>query len=221
MPLFNKYTPMKEGILKDAIAHYLQKENLNMQGIFIIDGSKRSTKTNAFLTGFWKFKRIVFFDTLIQNHTKEEILSILGHEVGHYKLHHITKNLALSFISTAVMLSVFALLINRTWVYTAFMLSNYSLYAGLIFINILYMPINLIMNIIGNYLSRKYEYQADLYSIKTYKNADSMIHGLKKLSVDNLSNLTPHKFKVFLNYTHPTIINRIQAIQKEVKKYKE
>jgi STE24 endopeptidase len=213
MPLFNKYTEIEDGQLKEAIQKYVKKEHIEMKGIFIIDGSKRSTKTNAFFTGFGKFKKIVLLDTLLNRHTIDEIISILAHEIGHYKLKHILKNICFSFSVTAITLFIFSFLIMKPCVYKAFLMNKHYIYAGLIFISILYEPMSLIVGIIENYFSRKYEYQADLYAISTCHNTDSMLKALKKLSVDNLSNLSPHKLKVFLTYSHPPIIERINAIK--------
>ncbi|MDR0915335.1 MAG: M48 family metallopeptidase [Endomicrobium sp.] len=218
MPLFNKYTAIKDGQIKESIKKYIDKEHIEMKGIFIIDGSKRSTKTNAFLTGFGKFRRIVLLDTLLKKHTVDEIISILAHEIGHYKLNHILKNIFTSFVITGMILFLASFLIMKPWIYKAFLMNKQYIYAGLIFISILYEPISVVIEIIENYLSRKYEYQADLYSIHTCHNTASMIQALKKLSVDNLTNLSPHKLKVFLNYSHPPIMERISAIQRYNKK---
>jgi STE24 endopeptidase len=213
MPLFNKYTPLEEGELKKSIEEYAKREKFKMKGVFRIDGSKRSTKSNAFLAGFGMFRKIVLFDTLIQKHTVNELTSVLAHEVGHFKLGHIVKHMAFSLISTGMMLFVFSLFMNKAWLYTAFYMHVHPIYAGIIFFRILYAPIFLLTRIISNYFSRKYEHQADAYSIKTYKNPEAMVNALRKLSVDNLSNLYPHKLKILLEYSHPPILKRIKAIK--------
>jgi STE24 endopeptidase len=213
MPLFNKYTPLEEGELKKTIEEYAKKEKFKMKGVFKIDGSKRSTKSNAFLAGFGMFRRIVLFDTLIQKHTVNELVSVLAHEVGHFKLGHIVKHMAFSLISTGMMLFVFSLFMNKAWLYAAFYMYVQPVYAGIIFFKILYAPIFLLTRIVSNYFSRKYEHQADAYSVKTYKNPEAMVNALKKLSVDNLSNLYPHKLKILLEYSHPPILRRIKAIK--------
>lgn len=214
MPLFNKYTPIEDGDLKTSVEEYAKKENFKMKGLFKMDNSKRSTKSNAFFTGFGKSRRIVLFDTLIKNHTVEELTSVLAHEMGHFKLGHIIKRMIFSFVSTGVMLFIFSLFINETWLYNAFLMQTQPVYAGIIFFAFLYTPISLLLSIISSYFSRKHEYEADAYAITTYKHPDAMINALKKLSVDNLSNLYPHKLKVFLEYSHPPTSERINAINK-------
>ncbi|OEG69956.1 peptidase M48 [Candidatus Endomicrobiellum trichonymphae] len=212
MPLFNKYTPLEDGELKNSIEEYAKKENFKMKGLFKIDGSKRSTKSNAFFTGFGKFRRIVLFDTLIQKHTVDELTSILAHEMGHFKLGHIVKHIIFSFVLSGIMLFVFSLLIDKAWLYNAFFMRTQPVYAGIIFFSFLYAPVSLIISPISSYFSRKHEYEADSYAVTTYRNPQAMINALKKLSVDNMSNLYPHKFKVFLEYSHPPVLERIKAI---------
>ncbi|GMO67635.1 MAG: M48 family metallopeptidase [Endomicrobiia bacterium] len=214
MPLFNKYTPLENGELKDSIEKYAKKENFKMKGLFKMDGSKRSTKSNAFFTGIGKFRRIVLFDTLIQKHSVDELTSILAHEMGHFKLGHILKHMISSFISILIMLFILSFFINEIWLYDAFLMNTQPIHAGIIFFSFLYEPISLIISTISSYFSRKHEYEADAYAVKTYGKPEAMINALKKLSVDNLSNLYPHKFKVFLEYSHPPVLERIKAINK-------
>lgn len=212
MPLFNKYTPLEDGQLKTSIEDYAKKENFKMKGLFKMDNSKRSNKSNAFFTGFGKYRRIVLFDTLIQKHTVEELTSILAHEMGHFKLGHIIKHMIFSFVFTGLMLYILSVFINKSWLYKAFLLNSQPIYAGMIFFAFLYSPISLILSVISSYFSRKHEFEADAYAVTTYKHSEDMINALKKLSVDNLSNLYPHKFKVFLEYSHPPVLDRIKAI---------
>ncbi|MDR0977571.1 MAG: M48 family metallopeptidase [Endomicrobium sp.] len=213
MPLFNKYTPLEDGTLKKSIEEYALKENFKMQGLFKMDNSRRSTKSNAFFTGFGRFRRIVLFDTLIQNHTVEELTSILAHEMGHFKLGHMLKQIFFSIGSTGITLFILSLSINGYWLYKAFLMDSYPTYAGIILFTFVYAPIQFIISIIANYFSRKHEYEADAYAVTTYNHPQDMINALKKLSVNNLSNLYPHKFKVFLEYSHPPILDRIRAIR--------
>ncbi|MDR2437138.1 MAG: M48 family metallopeptidase [Endomicrobium sp.] len=213
MPLFNKYTPLEDGDLKKSVEEYTKKENFKMKGLFKMDNSKRSTKSNAFFTGFGKSRRIVLFDTLIQKHMVEELTSILAHEMGHFKLGHIIKQIVFSFASMGLMLFILSLFIKEPWLYKAFLMDTYPIYAGVIFFAFLYAPMSLVLSTISAYLSRKYEYEADAYAAKTYKHPQDMINALKKLSVDNLSNLYPHKLKVFLEYSHPPVLDRINAIK--------
>jgi STE24 endopeptidase len=213
MPLFNKYTPLEDSELKKSVEEYAKKENFKMKGLFKMDNSKRSTKSNAFFTGFGRSRRIVLFDTLIQKHTAEELTSVLAHEMGHFKLGHIIKQMLLSFVSMGVMLFILSLFINEAWLYKAFLMDAQPVYAGVIFFAFLYAPMSFALSTISSCLSRKYEYAADAYAVTTYKHPQDMINALKKLSVDNLSNLRPHKLKVFLEYSHPPVLDRINAIK--------
>ena len=213
MPLFNKYTPLEDGELKTELEKYAKEQNFKMKGLYKMDGSKRSTKSNAFFTGFGKFRRIVLFDTLIQKHTVPELVSVLAHEMGHYKKGHIRKFMIMSFINTFLMFFILSFFIGNQYLFEVFSMQNISVYAALVFFGFLYTPISMILSIVQNIISRKYEYEADRYSVTTYKNPQAMIEALKKLSVDNLSNLTPHKFKVFIEYSHPPVLDRIKAIK--------
>jgi STE24 endopeptidase len=216
MPLFNKYTPLEDGELKKSVEEYAEKENFKMKGLFKMDNSKRSTKSNAFFTGFGNSRRIVLFDTLIQKHTVEELTSVLAHEMGHFKLGHIIRQMMFSFASMGLMLFSLSLCIQEHWLYEAFFMDLHPvhpIYAGVIFFAFLYVPMSFLLSTISSCLSRKYEYAADAYAVKTYKHPQDMINALKKLSVDNLSNLYPHKLKVFLEYSHPPVLDRINAIK--------
>ncbi len=217
MPLFNKFVPLEEGELKKAIQDYAGSQRFKMKGVFTMDGSKRSTKTNAFFTGFGNFRRIVLYDTLIEKHTKEELVSVLAHEMGHYKKKHILKTVILSILTTGVMFFILSLFINNRELFAAFKMQETSIYASLFFFAFLYTPIDMILSIFGSMISRKHEYEADAYAVETYKKPESMILALKKLSTENLSNLTPHPLKVFLSYSHPPVLERIQAIRRIMK----
>jgi STE24 endopeptidase len=213
MPLFNKYVPLEDGELKGAIESYAKAEGFIMNGIFKMDGSKRSTKSNAFFTGFGRFRRIVLFDTLIEKHTVDELVSVLAHEMGHYKKNHILKHILISVINIGIMFFIFSLFINNRQLFKAFMMDDTSIYASMIFFGFLYTPISTIISVAGNFLSRKYEFESDAYVVSTFGKPAAMITALKKLSVDNLSNLTPHPLKVFLEYSHPPVMERINAIR--------
>ena len=216
MPLFNKFIPLEEGDLKEAIESYARSQKFKLKGIFTMDGSKRSTKTNAFFTGFGKLRRIVLYDTLIEKHSVRELVSILAHEMGHYKKKHILKSVVISVLTTGLMFYILSMFINNPDLFAAFKMEHTSIYASLLFFGFLYSPIQMVLSLFGNMLSRKHEYEADEYSVKTYRDPGSMIVALKKLSVDNLSNLTPHPLKVLLSYSHPPILKRIQAIRQIV-----
>jgi STE24 endopeptidase len=212
-PLFNKFTPLEEGELRTAIESYAAEQNYTLSGIFKIDGSKRSTKSNAYFTGFGKTKRIALYDTLIENHTTEELVGVLAHEIGHCKRGHIKKTIVISMASTLLMFFILSLFISTEGLYAAFGIGGTPLYAGLIFFGFLYAPISMILGLLGNMLSRKHEFEADAYAAETTQAPGKMINALKKLSVDNLSNLTPHPLKVFLEYSHPPVLARIKALR--------
>lgn len=212
MPLFNKFEPLEEGDLRRKIRDYADKVNFALEGIYVMDGSKRSSKSNAFFTGFGKNKRIALYDTLIENHTDEELVAVLAHEIGHYKKKHIIKNMVISVVQTGVMFFLLSVFLNSAGLYEAFYMEEQSVYAGLIFFGMLYAPIDMILSIFMQVISRKYEFEADEYASTTYQK-EPMVEALKKLSKDNLSNLTPHPFYVFLNYSHPPVLQRIRAIR--------
>lgn len=214
MPLFNKFEPLEEGELKSEIENYARKQNFKMKGVFKMDGSKRSTKSNAFFTGFGSSRRIVLFDTLIQKHTVRELVAILAHEMGHYKKKHILSAILRSVAASAVMFFLLSLFIKNERLFEAFGMEHLSVYASLFFFGFLYVPIAFILGIIESAISRRHEYQADAYAVETYGDPEALITGLKKLTVENLSNLTPHPLKVFLSYSHPPVLERIKAIRK-------
>jgi len=216
MPIFNKFVPLDDGELREAIEEYAKGQDFKLKGVFTMDGSRRSTKSNAFFTGFGRFRRIVLFDTLIEKQTKDELVSILAHEMGHYKKRHILKSIVISILSTGLMFYILSIFMNSRELFAAFQMQYTSIYASLFFFGFLYAPIDMVLSIFGNMLSRRHEYEADGYAVATYRKPRSMITALKKLSVDNLSNLTPHPLKVFLTYSHPPILERIRAIRRLV-----
>lgn len=213
VPLFNKQAPLGNGSLKTKIEDYTRKVGFELQNIFIIDGSKRSTKANAYFSGFGKQKRVTLYDTLVNDLNEEEIVAVLAHEVGHYKRKHIIFNLSASILLTGVTLYILSLFINTPAVSLAIGVSIPSFHAALISFGILYSPISEITGLIMNFLSRKFEYQADDYAKNTYA-ATPLITSLKKLSKTSLSNLTPHSAYVFMNYSHPTLLDRIKNLKK-------
>jgi len=213
MPLFNKFTPMEEGELRQTITAYAERVEFPLKGIFVMDGSKRSTKSNAFFTGFGKNKRIALFDTLIEKHTITELLSVLAHEIGHYKKKHILKGMVISILHMGIIFYLLSIFISHNGLFDAFYMANQSVYAGLIFFGLLYSPIELLLSIVMQIFSRRNEYAADRYAAETTGDAGSMINALKKLSLHNLSNLRPHPLYVFLNYSHPPVLQRIEALR--------
>lgn len=213
MPLFNTFEPVEEGDLKTAIETYANQQSFSLAGVFKMDGSKRSSKANAFFTGFGKFRRIVLFDTLIENYSVAELVCILAHEMGHFKKKHIVKMIVSSVIQSFVMFYVLHLFLNNRLLFDAFNMTHVSVYGSLLFFGFLYSPLSQVLSIVGSWMSRKHEFEADRYAIETTSDKDSFISALKKLSVDTLSNLTPHPLKVFLEYSHPPVIQRINAIR--------
>lgn len=212
-PLFNKFTPLKDGELKDAINNLSAKINFPINNIDVMDGSKRSTKSNAYFSGIGKSKRIALFDTLIEQHDTNELLSILAHEVGHYKLKHNIKNMVLGIFQTGIMFYLLSLFLNNHNLFMVFKMENLSNYAGLLFFSLLYSPVDLILSIIANFISRKHEFEADNFAKKVIGTEKYLIEGLKKLTVSNLANLFPHKLTILLNYSHPPILQRIQSLK--------
>lgn len=212
VPLFNKQTPLEEGSLKKSIEDYAKKVGFELQNIFVIDGSKRSTKANAYFSGFGKEKRITLFDTLINDLNEDEIVAVLAHEVGHYKRKHIIANLFASLFTTGVTLFILSLFINHPEISLAIGVSTPSFHAALVGFALLYSPISEITGLIMNYLSRRFEFQADNFAKRTFA-ASPLISSLKKLSKKSLSNLTPHPAYVFVHYSHPPLIERIRNLK--------
>ncbi|MFC2011174.1 M48 family metallopeptidase [Chloroflexota bacterium] len=214
MPLFNKFTPMESGELKDAIQGYTRSTGYEVRNISLMDGSKRSTKANAFFTGFGRTKRIALFDTLISKHTIPELIAVLAHEIGHYKKKHVLWGIVIGIAHGGLIFYLLSVLLDSPGLYHAFFMDQSSVYAGLLFFGLLYTPVEMLLSIALQIISRRNEYEADRFAVQTTKNGASLINALKKLSAYNLSNLTPHPFNVFLNYSHPTLLQRIKAIQR-------
>ncbi len=215
MPLFNKFEPLEKGELNTAITAYANKIGFPLRGVYKMDGSKRSSKANAFFTGFGRFRRIVLFDTLIEKHTTQELVAVLAHEMGHFKKRHIHKMMLFSIINSAIMLYLLSFVINSPGLANAFGLEKPTIYSGMVFFSFLYQPISFFLSIISSIMSRRHEYEADRFAAETGKDPGAMITALKKLSADSLSNLTPHPLKVFLEYSHPPILQRIAKLKGE------
>ncbi|WP_404995504.1 M48 family metallopeptidase [Desulfatibacillum aliphaticivorans] len=213
MPLFNKFLPLENQELKQAVLDYTDSVDFPLENLFMMDGSKRSSKSNAFFAGFGKRRRIALFDTLIEKHTIPELVAVVAHEVGHYKKKHILTNMVISILHLGLMFYLLSLFISRQGLFDAFFMEQASVYAGLLFFGLLYAPVETILGLGLGMLSRKNEYEADLFSVTTTGDPQAMIDALKKLSRDNLSNLWPHPFYVFLAYSHPPVLERIRAIQ--------
>ncbi len=212
VPLFNKQSPLEEGELKDAINGFAEKSGFELDHIFVLDGSKRSSKANAYISGLGKKKRIVLYDTLISDLNTEEIVSVLAHEVGHNKKKHIWKGMLMSMLQTGLMVWLLSIAVEKPELSLALGGTQASFYLGLLAFGLLYSPISFFSGIISNIFSRKYEYEADRYASDHYK-GEALIQALKKLSRNNLSNLSPHPAYVFFHYSHPTLLQRKRAIE--------
>lgn len=213
MPLFNRFEPLGEGELKTAILQYAKTTGFPIAGIFVIDGSKRSSKANAFFTGFGHRKRIALFDTLIANHTVDELVAVLAHETGHFKKRHVLINMMLSMINLGIIFFLLSMFMQNRMLFDVFFMTDVSVYGSMVFFMLLYSPAEFLLSIFLQMLSRKHEYEADAYAVSTYSNGVALADALKKLSCSNLSNLTPHSFYVFLNYSHPPVCDRIRRIR--------
>lgn len=215
MPIFNKFTPLEDGDLKNEVENFANKHQFNIEGIYTMDGSKRSTKANAFFTGFGKQKRIVLFDTLIDTNTTKELLAVLAHEIGHYKMKHIHQGVIMSIFTTGLMLFLLSFFLDNKNIADAFKMDNVSIYTSIVFFGFLFRPLEEILSIFNNLISRKNEFAADTFSKETTNDPESLVSGLKKLSVESLSNLTPIRFKVIMDYSHPPVIERIKALREK------
>jgi STE24 endopeptidase len=213
VPLFNKQTPLTEGELKLAIENFSVSVGFKLDNIYVIDGSKRSTKANAYFTGLGARKRIVLYDTLINDLTVNELVAVLAHEIGHYKKNHVIWSLLLGIAQTGIVLFIFSLFVGSPELSAALGVEKPSFHIGLIAFGVLYSPISMVTGLAMNIFSRKNEYQADAFAAK-YFDSSELASALKKLSVKNLSNLRPHPVYVFFHYSHPTLLQRLQALQR-------
>ena len=212
-PMFNKFTPLEDGDLKAAIEEFANKVGFPIGRIDVMDGSKRSAHSNAYFSGFGKSRRIALFDTLLDKHSTEEIVSVVAHEIGHYKKKHIITGTVLGVIETGIMLFIFNLFMNDSDLFAVFSVDTVSIYCGLVFFSMLYSPISMVTSIFTTAMSRKNEFEADAYALETTQKPEPLISMLKGLSASNLSHLTPHPLMVFLSYSHPPVVDRIAAVQ--------
>lgn len=213
MPLFNTFTPLEQPALKEALVDYARSTDFPLDDVFVVDGSRRSAKANAFFTGFGSHKRIGLFDTLIQRHTTEELVAVVAHEVGHYKRAHMLKSLALGVAHTGVLFWLLAQFLERPGLFSAFAVAEPSVYAGMVFFGLLFTPIDLVLSVVVSVVSRRHEFEADAFAAATTGGVEPMIAALKKLSTDSLSNLTPHPLHVLLHDSHPPVLRRIAALR--------
>lgn len=222
LPLFNKFTPLEDEELNEAIQDMAKKCQFPLTEISVMDGSKRSSKSNAFFTGLGKRKKIALFDTLIESQTKEELVGVLAHEIGHFKKKHIVQRLVISVLQTAVIFFLLGMATDPetafgSQLYAAFGIpadSDAAIAAGLVLFMIVFKPVSRLLSVAMNLLSRKHEFEADEFAAVNQGTPDHLISALKKLSANNLSNLTPHPLEVFLDHSHPPVLVRIEALKK-------
>jgi STE24 endopeptidase len=212
VPLFNKQVPLQDGPLRDKIETFAKKTGFRLRNIYVIDGSKRSTKANAYFSGFGPKKRIVLFDTLSKELSDEEIVAVLAHEIGHYRKKHVLQSVALSVVITGLMLFLFSLVVNSPLLSMALGSEFQSFHLGLIVFGILYSPLSLLIGIGANYYSRRNEFEADSF-VKEHYDPVILASALKKLSVKNLSNMLPHPAYVFFHYSHPPLLKRLEKLE--------
>lgn len=212
-PMFNKFESLEDGDLRNSIEDFAKKVNFPIGRIDVMDGSRRSAHSNAYFSGFGKSRRIALFDTLIEKHSNDEIVSVVAHEVGHYKKKHVISGTILGILETGLMLYVFNYFMSDQDLFNVFSVDNISVYCGLVLFGMLYSPVSLLTSVFSTALSRKNEFEADSYALETTKRPEPLISMLKGLAASNLSHLTPHPFMVFLSYSHPPVAERISAIR--------
>lgn len=213
MPLFNDFEPLPDGELREAILDYAASVNFALDDIYVMDGSRRSSKSNAFFTGFGGNRRIVLFDTLVEEQSVDELVTVVAHEMGHYKRHHIPQRMAISVLQTGVLFLLLSIFLQVEGLFAAFYVEQMSVYTGLVFFGLLYTPVDLLLSVPLQAWSRRHEYEADAFAVETTGRPDTFISGLKQLAASNLANLTPHPFYVTLHHSHPPLQERIRQIQ--------
>ena len=213
VPIFNKLTPLETGSLREKIESYTNKVGYSLKNIYIIDGSKRSSKANAFFSGLGPRKTIALYDTLVEKHTEEELVAVLAHEVGHYKKKHVFTTLFLTIFQLGLMCFLLETCLKVGEISQALGGKKMVFHLGLVAFGILYSPVGTILSILMNINSRKNEFEADHYAKTTYSGV-ALELALKKLSVDSLSNLYPHPFYTFIHYSHPPLLKRLSALNK-------
>jgi len=214
VPLFNKQTPLEPGELRDEIQKFSIKTGFHLSNVYVMDGSKRSTKANAYFSGLGAKKRIVLYDTLIKDLNTEEIVAVLAHEIGHYKKKHTLKGIIISVVQTALLFYILSLFLGNVVLDNALGVETLSFHIEIIAFGLLYSPLSMISGILMNHYSRKNEYEADQF-VKVHYKAEALQSALKKLSVNNLSNLRPHPGYVFFHYSHPPLLERLKALDKK------
>ncbi|MFT5286961.1 MAG: STE24 endopeptidase [Planctomycetota bacterium] len=212
-PLFNKFKPLEDGELKQAIMNYAERVGFPLSGLFVIDGSRRSSKANAFFTGFGRNKRVALFDTLIEKHETDELVAVVAHEVGHFKRKHILKSMVLSIAHTGVLFWLLSLVLTHQGLFEAFSMTERPIYAGFVFFSLIYTPVEMLLSLFLQAQSRRNEFEADAYAAETTGTPEALAAGLLRLSSNSLSNLTPHPFYVALHHSHPPVLDRVAALR--------
>ncbi len=213
LPLFNRFTPLPEGGLRRALLRYAERVGFPLQGLFTIDGSRRSTRANAFFTGFGKRKRVALFDTLIARHPTDELVAIVAHEVGHYQRGHILQGMLLAILQAGAVFFLMSVFLGQQGLYDAFFVERRSVHAGLVFFSLLYAPLDLALSFFRQALARRNELEADAFASETTGAPELLVAALKRLSAENLANLTPHPLTVKLHHSHPPLAERIRALR--------
>lgn len=220
LPIFNKFQPLEEGSLRSKLERYAEKVGFSLDGIFVIDGSRRSTRSNAFFTGFGKTKRIALFDTLVEKHPEDELVAVLAHEVGHYKKRHVLVMTAVSLLHTGVLFLLLGIFLEQPGLFEAFSMERTPVYAGLVFFGLLYSPIEMVLSFFVLAMQRKFEFQADDFAAETYE-AGAMARALRRLAADNLTNPSPHPIYAALHYSHPPVARRIRSLGVDPEEYED
>jgi STE24 endopeptidase len=220
LPLFNRFEPMPQGELRDAIIRYADSISFPLQNVYLIDGSRRSSKANAYFTGLGRRRRIALFDTLVQRHTADEVVAVLAHEVGHYQLKHVTKGLVLGAVHAGIALFLLDLFLGQPGLYHAVYVDRMSLHAGLVAFGLLFTLVETVLSILSNLVSRHHEFAADRFAMDTAPAPQSLAAALKTLSVSSLSHPNPHWFHVFVNYSHPPLAQRLDAMRRHLAELK-
>jgi len=213
MPLFNDFEPLEEGDLRSAILSYADRVDFALDDVYVMDGSRRSSKSNAFFTGFGSNRRVVLFDTLVEQQSVDELTAVVAHEVGHYKENHIPQRMAISVLQTGALFLLLSLFLQMEGLFEAFYVEQMSVYAGLVFFGLLYTPVDLLLSLPLQAWSRRHEYEADQFAADTTGRPATLGQALKSLAADNLANLTPHPLYVALHHSHPPMRKRLAALR--------
>jgi STE24 endopeptidase len=212
MPLFNRFTPLDAGEVRDAVLAYARRVGFPLEGLFVVDGSRRSTKANAFFTGFGRHRRVALFDTLLDRHDPDEVLAVVAHEVGHYKLGHVWEGLAIAIVRMGIVFFLLSILLDRPGLYAAFGVSEPSVHAGLVFFGFLFGPIDLLLGLVVRARQRHDERAADRFALDTTGAGAPLAKALARLAADTLENPTPHPLYVALHHSHPPVAERVRAL---------